>query len=98
MRPRLLPHVTIFAKAHPRIIVEYRRQYCGKISTLRNPALMQLGFPFAVSAFAFFVVYNVLVRASLGTLSAFALVAAVVSIQSIVVCMISCIGNHFDKT
>ena len=80
------------------MIVEYICQYCGKISTLRNPTLMKLGFPFAVAAFAFFVVYNILVRANLGMISAIALVAGVVSIQLIVVFMISRICNHFDKT
>jgi hypothetical protein len=80
------------------MIVEYICQYCGKIATLRNPALMKLGLPFAVAAFAFFVVYNILVRANLGMISAIALVAGVVSIQLIVVFMISRIGNHFDKT
>jgi len=78
--------------------VEYRCQHCDNISTLRNPALMNLGLPFAVAAFAFFVVYNILVRANLGMISAIALVAGVVSIQLIVVFMISRIGNHFDKT
>jgi hypothetical protein len=78
--------------------VEYRCQHCDNISTLRNPALMNLGLPFAVAAFAFFIAYNILVKANLGMLSAIALIAAVLSIQLIVVCVISRIGNRFNKT
>jgi hypothetical protein len=78
--------------------VEYRCQHCGNVSTLRNAALINLGLPFAIAAFAFFVAYNILVEANLGMLSAIALVAAVVSIQLIIVCIISRIGSHFDKT
>lgn len=76
--------------------VEYRCQHRDNISTLRNPALMTLGLPFAVAAFAFFLAYNILVRANLGMPSAIALVAAVLGIQLVVVCLISRMGNHFD--
>jgi hypothetical protein len=77
--------------------VAYRCQHCDNLSTLRNPVLMNLGLPFAVAAFAFFIAYNILVKANLGMLSAIALIAAVLSIQLVVVCIISRMGNHFDK-
>ena len=51
---------TILSKRPPRVTVEYKCNSCGKLSTLRHPALISVGLPFAISVLAFLMLYNAL--------------------------------------
>jgi hypothetical protein len=57
----------IFSTDHPRVTVEFKCEYCGRVSTLRNPSLMNVVLPFAIAVIAviaYLVAYDVFLRAT----------------------------------
>ena len=88
---------TIFFKRYPIMTVEYRCQRCGKVSTLRNPALMSFGLPLTSAACTFLVVYNLIEGHSGNSALAVAIVAAAVGIQLLIVFGITRFVGRFKK-
>jgi len=70
----------ILSREPPKVTVEYKCEYCDKLSTLRHPILMNLGLPFAIAACACPMLYKVLLLATswswLSTISAIGLIIA----------------------
>jgi hypothetical protein len=89
---------TILSREHPKVTVEYKCECCGRLSTLRNPSLMNVGLPFAVAACAFLLVYNVLLKATAWySLSAISVIGVIVGVEVVVWLVVSRFAKRFDR-